>query len=198
MELKELIKVYDDVWNLEVVGNFIRYLNDCKKEFTQTEIVGKGDGPSLGKDQRIDRNIRRAEQLVLSRESPSLSNVHWHNLLFSTFQKGILKYEKDSGYVDHAIQCMTHIGVLKYEQTGFYNLHIDHCLAHPRILSFIYLLNNDYQGGELTFYFPKENKQRPIDIRPNRLIIWPSAFMFPHGVKPVTKGVRYTAIGWAS
>jgi len=191
MELKDFLQVYDDVWNLEVVGNFIRYLNDCKKEFKQTYIVGHQKGV-------IDRNIRRAEELNLYRDSPSLSNVHWHNLLFSTFIKGIDKYKQDTGYLETAIKCMTHIGVLKYEKTGFYNLHVDHCLKHPRILSFIYLLNNDYKGGELSFYFPKEKKHETIAVRANRLIIWPSAFLFPHGVRPVTRGVRYTAIGWAS
>ena len=31
----------------------------------------------------------------------------------------------------------------------------------------------------------------------NRMIIWPSTFLYPHTVKPVTKGTRYSVVAWA-
>ena len=33
--------------------------------------------------------------------------------------------------------------------------------------------------------------------RPNRLIIWPSSFMYPHCVTPIEKGIRYSIVAWA-
>ena len=38
---------------------------------------------------------------------------------------------------------------------------------------------------------------RTSEIVPNRLIIWPSNFLFPHSVLPVTKGLRYSVVAWA-
>ena len=38
---------------------------------------------------------------------------------------------------------------------------------------------------------------RTPEIVPNRLIIWPSNFLFPHSVLPVTKGLRYSVVAWA-
>lgn len=36
-----------------------------------------------------------------------------------------------------------------------------------------------------------------IEVKPNRMIVWPSNFMFPHRVAPVTKGVRFSVVSWA-
>ena len=62
----------------------------------------------------------------------------------------------------------------------------------------IYLLNNDYEGGELCFKELKTEEESIVEKRANRLIIWPSNFIFPHTVKPVTKGIRYSIVGWAA
>ena len=33
--------------------------------------------------------------------------------------------------------------------------------------------------------------------KPNSMLIWPSSFLYPHGVEPVTKGTRYSIVAWA-
>ena len=49
-------------------------------------------------------------------------------------------------------------------------------------------LNDDYEGGETRF--PKQNyKTKP---EPGTLIMFPATCMYPHEVKEVTSGVRYT------
>jgi predicted 2-oxoglutarate/Fe(II)-dependent dioxygenase YbiX len=58
-------------------------------------------------------------------------------------------------------------------------------------------LNNDYEGGKIVFANPDLSGQFEIDVVPNRLIVWPSNFLFPHRVNPVTKGVRYSVVAWA-
>ena len=58
-------------------------------------------------------------------------------------------------------------------------------------LSCLGALNNDYEGGELILF---DNKQ--IELKAGDLLIFPSNFMYPHEVKPVTKGTRYSYISW--
>jgi hypothetical protein len=58
------------------------------------------------------------------------------------------------------------------------------------ILSVIGLLNDDYEGGEL---YISENK---TEMKKGDLIIFPCSFMYPHEVKPVTKGVRHSYVSW--
>jgi len=67
----------------------------------------------------------------------------------------------------------------------------------PRTLSFIYLINDDYEGGELIFATPDFKNDLTIEKKKNTLIVWPSNFMYPHMVKPVTKGTRFSVVGWA-
>ncbi len=76
-------------------------------------------------------------------------------------------------------------------------MHTDHHCDIPRTLSLIYLCNNDYKGGELVFHDPVDSSTHPIEVRPNRVIIWPSNSLFPHEVKEVTKGIRYSVVSWA-
>ena len=56
---------------------------------------------------------------------------------------------------------------------------------------------DDYEGGDLCFKDIKNNQELIIEKQKNRLIVWPSNFMYPHSVKPVTKGTRYSVVSWA-
>ena len=99
--------------------------------------------------------------------------------------------------IDFDWERISDINVLKYEQSGFYTWHTDHFAAIPRTMSCILLLNNDYEGGNLCFRNPDGSGEMEIEVKPNRMIIWPSNFLYPHTVKPVTKGIRYSVVAWA-
>jgi hypothetical protein len=78
MEIKNFVKIYDDVLPLSVISNLIRYSK--KSEFSKTH-VGSAEGG------KIDFNVRRTFALPLSNLNNSLTNVHWFNFLgnFSSF-----------------------------------------------------------------------------------------------------------------
>jgi len=59
------------------------------------------------------------------------------------------------------------------------------------ILSMIGILNDDYEGGELIMFEDKK-----IDTKKGDLLIFPSTFLYPHVIAPVTKGVRYSYVSW--
>ena len=59
------------------------------------------------------------------------------------------------------------------------------------ILSIIGLLNDDFEGGELYI------NNKPIDFKRGDVLIFPSNFVYPHKVKPVTKGEMYSYVSWA-
>ena len=60
------------------------------------------------------------------------------------------------------------------------------------VLSIIGILNDDYKGGELIMFEDKK-----IDTKKGDLLIFPSNFLYPHEITPVTKGVRYSYVAWA-
>jgi predicted 2-oxoglutarate/Fe(II)-dependent dioxygenase YbiX len=53
------------------------------------------------------------------------------------------------------------------------------------------------KGGELSFKTLADDKETIFKPIPGSLIIWPSNFLYPHCVKPVTKGTRYSIVAWA-
>jgi len=59
------------------------------------------------------------------------------------------------------------------------------------ILSFIGLLNDNYEGGELIC------RKKEIKLKRGDILIFPSNFMYPHKVKEITKGMRYSFVTWA-
>lgn len=84
------------------------------------------------------------------------------------------------------------------EEGGFYLKHTDpmdgQYLPENRKLSLVIQLSdpNEYEGGDLCLY----NGDEPsiVEKKRGRIIFFPSYTL--HEVRPVTKGVRYTLVGW--
>jgi hypothetical protein len=188
MEIKNFVKIYDEVLPWNVLSNLIRFASISKFEETK---VGGGDAS------RKDFNVRRTYALSLSNLTFSLSNTHWCNLLQEYFNKYLKQYKFDCNILDYDYKNILNIEILKYENSGFYTWHVDHFSEIPRTMSCILLLNNDYEGGNLCFRNPDGSGEWGVEVKPNRMIIWPSNFLFPHTVKPVTKGKRYSVVAWA-
>ena len=186
MELKNFIQMYDEVLPLKILSNLLRYINTV--DFHKA---------SVGNEGKIDFNIRRTYAKELNNLNNSMTEVHWHNLLLNFFRNNLLQYAKNTKTIDFNWKTIMNISVLKYEQSGFYDWHTDHFASIPRTMSCILLLNNDYEGGNICFRNPDGSGEMEIEVKPNRMIIWPSNFLYPHTVKPVTKGIRYSVVAWA-
>ena len=178
--MKNYIKIYDNVLNLKTLSNFLRFINTV--DFQDARV---GDGV-------VNKKIRNTTDYSLNQFNNSFTNVHWHNYLYFIFNNYFKEYAKDYKHLEW--KGLETIAVLKYDINGFYKEHVDHFSSQPITLSGIFLLNNDYEGGELCFGL--EDKLE-VEIKPNRFIVWPSNFLFPHQVKPVCKGTRYSIVTWA-
>ncbi|MGE0044588.1 MAG: Fe2+-dependent dioxygenase [Hyphomonadaceae bacterium] len=97
-------------------------------------------------------------------------------------------------------KALSKILLSKYEPGMTYGPHIDNAImgkAGPRIradLAFtIFLVEpNTYEGGELTIETPIGPQK--VKLRAGDAILYPAGSI--HHVTPVTKGVRYAAVGW--
>jgi predicted 2-oxoglutarate/Fe(II)-dependent dioxygenase YbiX len=84
--------------------------------------------------------------------------------------------------------------LLKYEVGQFHKEHVDQYQDIPnRFLAMSFLMNDDYEGGELAFF----NKTYIPKVKKNQVVVFPSNFLYTHQVTPVTKGTRYSIITWA-
>jgi len=186
MELKNYIKIYDTALPMNVLSNLIRFASTAN--FEEATIGGEGIK---------NFDVRKTYNLNLSNLSTSMSEVHWFNLLHNFFNLGLSKYKTDLNIIDFSCKKINDIQILKYKDSGFYTWHVDHFADVPRTMSCILLLNNDYEGGNLAFRNPDGSEELEIEVRANRMIIWPSTFLYPHTVKPITKGMRYSVVAWA-
>jgi uncharacterized protein (TIGR02466 family) len=59
------------------------------------------------------------------------------------------------------------------------------------ILTFLALLNDDFEGGDFLMFDGKK-----VNLSPGDVIVFPSNFMYPHAVTTVTKGIRYSCVAW--
>lgn len=190
MNLESYIKIYDNALPVENISSIIKY--SLKQKFTSAGV---------GKDNIVNKEIRNVENFSLTEwDCNSKTKIHWCNYLSSFFKKYFEKYSKEvSPEIGTSMSAISSLEILKYQEGGLYQTHIDHFSKTPRILSAILLLNNDYKGGELEFFNPTTGKLIvKVEIEPGRLIIWPSCFLYPHRVKPIKKGTRYSIISWAS
>ena len=121
------------------------------------------------------------------------------NELTKRLWKAISNYRD---YIDmpwfNSWQGYTAVRFNEYKENKKMALHCDH--IHSMfdgekkgipILSVLGVLNDDYEGGEFILF---DNEVIPFEQ--GDLIIFPSNFMYPHKVEPVTKGTRYSNISW--
>ena len=76
--------------------------------------------------------------------------------------------------------------------------HIDHIhsifdgkLKGIPVLSFILNFNDDYEGADLFFW-----EDTIVKLGKGDIIMFPSNWLFPHGVTEATKGKRYSGVSW--
>jgi len=81
--------------------------------------------------------------------------------------------------------------LLRYPTGTRCNYHSDSCKV-TRSLSCSIALNDDYTGGEFEFF----HGERTYRVPRGAAILFPSNFMYPHRVVPITSGTRYSIITW--
>ena len=190
MKLESYIKVYDNVISPKIISSIIKY--SMTQDFKEAGV---------GNNNNINKNKRDVKAYsLMDWECGSKTKIHWCNYLLSVIRNYYNSYEKEfANSYGTCLNSIRTLEVLKYEVGGHYKPHVDHFEGFPRVLSAILLLNDDYEGGELEFSDPTTSKLSVrIESQSGRLIIWPSCFLYPHGVKPITKGTRYSIVSWAS
>ena len=91
----------------------------------------------------------------------------------------------------------TDFRINRYKEGGFMKRHVDAIhhshgqkTGYPHLTSLIFL-NDDYEGGEFVLCGDKY-----IEKIQGSAIVFPSNFMYPHEVKEVTEGKRYSVMTW--
>ena len=123
---------------------------------------------------------------------------HTH-LIMDKLWYSIQQYQKDLNFSWFSSwQGYSQIRYNRYNNNKKMALHCDHITdlfdgeqKGIPTLSLLGLLNDDFEGGEFIMF-----DDYKIDLEQGDLLIFPSNFMYPHKVEPVTSGERYSFISW--
>jgi predicted 2-oxoglutarate/Fe(II)-dependent dioxygenase YbiX len=140
----------------------------------------------------LKKEIRNVKGYHLNFETPT--NIFYWNYIKSEIERLYSFYKiKFPLMSSHKIN---QIDLLKYSVGGKYEPHTDHYTTSARHLSIIINLNDGYEGGDLIFTDQKEKEIKRLKLSKGSIVFFPSNFMYPHSIQPITKGTRYSIVAW--
>jgi Rps23 Pro-64 3,4-dihydroxylase Tpa1-like proline 4-hydroxylase len=181
--LEEYIFTLDNVVPEELCDRILEEY--CDSGLWNPTSVGSGN---------VDTQIRNCDVINISNDMILSGNFDIRKKLDQDFyvcaSNAINEYRKL--FPDVASEIDTGYDLLRYKEGQFYIQHTDSFKNQQRSVSCSFLLNDDYEGGEFAFF------DREIMIKGGKgsIVMFPSNFMFPHEVMPVTSGTRYSIITW--
>lgn len=123
-------------------------------------------------------------------ESEELHKATWHAV--KHYQES-LQFSWFSSWLG-----MTSIRFNKYDTNTNMMPHCDHIHSlfdgekkGVPVLSIVGALNDEYEGGEFIMWGDKK-----LELPAGSLMIFPSNFLYPHQITPITKGTRYSFVQW--
>ena len=188
MLLKNYIAQFHHAISYENVSVLVRYANTVEYKKAQ---IGLGV---------VNDKVRNVSTFNFTANEKSLTRCHWANYLNYKITQCMNTYLEKQNLLKYTsyIASLNQLDLLKYEKDNHYDYHVDSIFFTQRTLSSILFLNNDYEGGELSFKNTFNDDEISIKPTPGTLLVWPSNILFPHAVKPVKKGIRYTIVAWAA
>ena len=171
--------------------NCINELNmyDWRKHYwyrslTDAKLLPSGDNePEVFEREMFSEEINKINDFIVE---------HLH----STIEEYVLQYLKFNWF--DGWKGYSAMKFIRYHPGQTMQNHCDHIhslfdgeIKGIPTLSIIGLLNDDYEGGELIMFEDKK-----IDTKVGDVLIFPSNFLYPHEITPVSKGVRYSYTSW--
>jgi len=147
---------------------------------------------NLGIMSGLYKDVRNVKGYSLNLDTPT--NLFYWNCIKKEIERLYVLYK--AKFPKMASDKINQIDLLKYTPGGKYEIHTDHFTNSPRHLSIIINLNNEYEGGDLTFTDQKEMEVKRLKLGKGSIVFFPSNFMYPHSIEPITKGTRYSIVAW--
>jgi predicted 2-oxoglutarate/Fe(II)-dependent dioxygenase YbiX len=183
-QLKDYVKIYQGFYDSDF----------CKQVVAEISSIGwkthTYHESNTEKYVSYDHELSISHETVLSKQE--LDKKIWN--VISCYIEQDMAHMKDwfSGWGGYSLSRFN-----RYDPTTKMKLHCDHIQTlfdgqrkGIPTLTILGSLNNDYEGGELILCGEK------IDLREGDVMVFPSNFLYPHEVKPVKSGIRYSFVSW--
>jgi predicted 2-oxoglutarate/Fe(II)-dependent dioxygenase YbiX len=179
--LDQYINVVHNAIPLELCDDILK---EYENEEWQTATVGKG---------RIKTDQRNCKVIGISMPAMIKKNLQARSKLdYDIFQNVSKLMSVYSNAFEVFLEYDTGYELLKYEEGGYFCKHVDESPNNNRTVSCSLMLNDDYEGGTFAFF----DGELKYDLKKGDALIFPSNYLYPHEVMPITKGTRYSIVTW--
>jgi hypothetical protein len=184
--LSDFVRIYDAEISNDLCERILTSLNNV--EWQKNTFYGSKNGVSSEPDAGGNLNSDMYQ-----------GEIPQHKEIIDIFWSVILKYITElhanhySGWNGFSAPRFN-----RYTEGQIMPMHCDH--IHSMfdgerkgipVLSVLACLDDKYTGGELIMF-----EDTVIELPKGSVLVFPSNFLYPHQVKPVTKGVRHTCVSW--
>lgn len=185
MDLKDYVKFYDFL-DKNFCDNLVKSIQDndwnIHTYHSETDKILKSYDTDLSVC--LDQNLQQTK----------IINEKMWNVLNDYIRK-------DFSYMNDWFSCWNGYSYIRYNRYDVdkeMKLHCDHIQTlfdgsrrGIPTLSILGALNDDYEGGELVFW-----ETEVMELKAGQIMVFPSNFLYPHLVRPVTRGTRYSFVSW--
>lgn len=171
----------------------------CKKWVKRLET--KARVQSVTTDPEATRSGKLAQMQNSSRVCENVNPGTMRAAIFDVIERGYRQAVAGSG---HTLAWYEFPNILRYGPGGHYRKHSDSCIfekteqvwykVHDRDLSLLLYLNEDFEGGGLTF----SNFNFHYRPKVGDLLVFPSDNRYEHQAEEVKSGLRYCIASWAA
>lgn len=166
----------------------------CDEVIHEFQDDNEWNSALVGAQASVDRNIRNADVISLSsravKQKNAKSRAKIEETLYGACATALRKYQAAFPFC-RIVEGMG-FELLRYDAGGYYRVHTDSFKKVPRALACSFALNDDFSGGEWGFFCGEKT------VKPGKgsAVLFPSNFLFPHEIKEVTQGTRYSIVTW--
>ena len=131
-----------------------------------------------------------------SKHSKELDVLYNKNLkvLDQYLGKALTNYYEETG-LRNLVTYYSNVRLNKYKTGTVMSEHFDLIRRNQQdgipVLTFLGLLNDNFEGGQFVL------RQKDMDFKQGDIMVFPSTFIYPHFVREVLKGTRYSFVAWA-
>ncbi len=181
------------------LSDFIFHKN-CFPKSLCDEILAEYKGELFDRDSHENKTTRFVGQLQISDpEIINQKNSYTRKWLEKQIFYNVGKLIRDYTEYVHPFTTMleedTGYSLRQMSVGDYYKEHRDDGKkqsANNVVVTVSICLNEEYEGGDFTFF--KETVTKTL--KKGDVLMFPSNFLFPHGVQEITKGTRYQLLTW--
>lgn len=188
IQLKDLIYVEHGIIPPKVCDHIVDEIEN--KEWIPHVWYNNASGTTFGSEEKMELDIQSS--------TPEQQNILNPFIIKAGFIYNT-KYRYESKRTMNIIHKFSSVRFNRYSPGQIMRKHHDHIHSlfdgNDRgipVLSFILNLNDGYEGADLFFW-----DDYIIPLGKGDIIMFPSLFLFPHGVTESKRGKRYSAVSWS-